>query len=298
MIHRIETITLSAIIACYGLWAIALFLSLWAAMPALAVLIAFQSSLQHEIIHNHPTPWRWLNEALGYPSLNLFIPYARFRDTHLAHHINTHLTDPYDDPESNYLSYDGWAALCRVRRPILRANGTLLGRMVFGPAISQVYFMIGDIRAIRDGNMRILRQWAVHLVITAAILWGVSVSATPIWAYLIAAYFGLSILKIRTFAEHQAHEKIGARSVIIEDRGPLAFLFLNNNYHALHHMHPAVPWYALPDLYAARKERVLRRNQNYRFAGYGALLRQYFLRAKDPVIHPDYPAPKGSDRQA
>ncbi|MGV6838568.1 MAG: fatty acid desaturase, partial [Planktomarina sp.] len=99
----------------------------------------------------------------------------------------------------------------------------------------------------------------------------------------------------RTYAEHQAHDKIGARSVIIEDRGPLALLFLNNNYHALHHMHPAVPWYALPSLYQDRKDRVLRRNHGYRFSSYASLIRQYLWRAKEPVIHPDYQDPHNRD---
>ena len=34
--------------------------------------------------------------------------------------------------------------------------------------------------------------------------------------------------------------------MIIEDRGPLSLLFLNNNYHVIHHIHPRVPWYKLP----------------------------------------------------
>ena len=54
-----------------------------------------------------------------------------------------------------------------------------------------------------------------------------AVSEMPFWAYLLSAYLGLSLLKIRTFLEHQAHEKARGRTVIIEDRGPLALLFLN-----------------------------------------------------------------------
>ena len=77
-------------------------------------------------------------------------------------------------------------------------------------------------------------------------LWLLAVGAMPVWAYLLAAYLGWSLLKIRTFLEHRAHEAARARTVIIEDRGPLALLFLNNNFHVVHHMHPGVPWYRLP----------------------------------------------------
>jgi fatty acid desaturase len=37
------------------------------------------------------------------------VPYLRFRDTHLAHHHDPNLTDPYDDPESNFQDPAVWA---------------------------------------------------------------------------------------------------------------------------------------------------------------------------------------------
>ena len=42
----------------------------------------------------------------------------------------------------------------------------------------------------------------------------------PLWAYLLACWLALSILRVRTFLEHQAHERAGARSV--DHRGPRA----------------------------------------------------------------------------
>jgi len=119
-----------------------------------------------------------------------------------------------------------------------------------------------------------------------AVLALVAASPMPVWAYLLAAYLGLSLLKLRTFLEHQAHARASGRSVIIEDRGPLAFLFLNNNLHVVHHMHPTVPWYALPAVYRARKDHYLRRNGGYLFRSYGQIFRLYLWRAKDPVPHP------------
>jgi fatty acid desaturase len=108
----------------------------------------------------------------------------------------------------------------------------------------------------------------------------------PVWAYLLAAYLGVSLLKIRTFLEHQAHERARGRTVIIEDRGPLALLFLNNNLHVVHHAHPRVPWYRLPALYRANRARFLGMNEGYRFGSYGEIFTRYLLRAKDPVPHP------------
>jgi fatty acid desaturase len=103
---------------------------------------------------------------------------------------------------------------------------------------------------------------------------------------------GLSILKIRTFLEHQAHERARGRTVIIEDRGILAFLFLNNNLHVVHHMHPRMPWYRLPGLYQENRARYLGRNGGYRYGSYGEIFRRYFLKAKDPVPHPLWHSPE------
>jgi fatty acid desaturase len=80
--------------------------------------------------------------------------------------------------------------------------------------------------------------------------------------------------------------------VIIEDRGVLALLFLNNNLHAVHHMHPNVPWYRLPTLYRGGKERFQAVNEGYVYRSYGAIFRRYFLKAKDPVPHPLWPEDK------
>ncbi|NOD78030.1 MULTISPECIES: fatty acid desaturase [unclassified Ruegeria] len=285
--------TLFLIIACYGAWLAGLFwlasLSVWLAVPALAVVAALHSSLTHEALHGHPFRTKWVNEALMALPLTLFIPYNRFRDLHLAHHQDAALTDPYDDPESNYLDPKVWSTLPRGLQKLLAVNNTLLGRMVLGPAIGQVLFLRDEWRGARHWDKDILLAWALHLPGAAVVLWVVAQSSMPVWAYLISAYFGLGLLKIRTFLEHRAHEKSRARTVIIEDRGPLAFLFLNNNLHVVHHMNPNAPWYQLPQLYEDGKDRYLACNEAYVYRSYAQIFRQYLLRAKDPVPHPLWP---------
>jgi fatty acid desaturase len=291
---RVEWPTFGLIVITYALWAVGLFWLpvLWMPLAFLAVLagIVLSSSLQHEVLHGHPFPGHDIaGGSLVYPSLNLCIPYERFRDTHLKHHLDSNLTDPYDDPESNFLDPDVWQGMSAPLRAVLRANNTLLGRILLGPAISQVVFMSGDLRAIRGGDRVVLRGWAGHVVSVVVILWLVAVAPMPVWLYLIAAYLGLGILKIRTFLEHQAHAKVRGRTVVIEDRGILAFLFLNNNFHVVHHMHPRLSWYKLPGLYFANRKKYLSRNDGYRFRNYGEVFRAYFWRTKDPVPHPLWP---------
>jgi len=221
--------------------------------------------------------------------LTLFIPYNRFRDLHMAHHQDANLTDPYDDPESNYLDPATWGTLPAWKRWLYAINNTLMGRIVIGPAIGQICFMTDELRGARRGDPAILLAWALHLPGVGMVLWVTAQSAMVLWAYILSAYIGLGLVKIRTFLEHRAHEKVRGRTVIVEDRGLLAFLCLNNNLHVVHHMHPGAPWYRLPALYRAGKERDLGVNEAYVYRSYGEICRRYFWRAKDPVAHPLWP---------
>lgn len=271
--------------------------SLWLAVPLVALVTAQHSSLTHEMLHGHPTRDPWVNALLVGLPLTLAIPYLRFKDLHLAHHRDEALTDPYDDPESNFLDPAVWARLSWPMQALLRFNNTMAGRMLVGPAIGLWAFVAGDVALIRSGGWRggarVLLGWGLHLPQAALVVWLVIVSPMPLWAYLLGAYGGLSILKIRTYLEHRTHDKARARTVVVEDRGPLSIIFLNNNFHVVHHMHPRTAWYRLPALYAARRDLYLARNDGYRYRSYAEVFGRYFLTAKDPVPHPTYPLTNG-----
>ncbi len=290
---RFEWPTLLLVAVTYLLWALATtyLAALW--LPGAVILagicIAQHSSLSHEVLHGHPFRNQRLNEALVFPCLTLFVPYYRFRDTHLAHHNDANLTDPYDDPESNFVDPAAWAKMSAARRAELGFNNTLLGRMLIGPLIALRAFYASDIRMIRARNGPVRRAWLAHIPAVCMVLAWVWAAPMPLWAYVIAAYLGLSLLKIRTFLEHRAHDRSSGRTVVIEDRGPLALLFLNNNYHVVHHMHPKVAWYALPGAFAQNRAHYMTRNDGYHYGSYATIFRRYFLRAKDPVPHPLWP---------
>ncbi|NIZ14712.1 fatty acid desaturase [Phaeobacter sp. HF9A] len=298
--QRAEWGTLALILGCYAIWFGALF-ALAAVSQPLAVLVisavvVLHSSLSHEALHGHPFRARRLNEALMALPLNLCVPYGRFRDTHLQHHQDENLTDPYDDPESNFLAPRVWAGLPRWQQRLLRLNNTLLGRLLLGPLIGQLCFMRSDARLIRRGEGAVLREWILHAPGVALVLWIVAQSSLPLWAYLVAAYIGLSVLKIRTFLEHRADLAPERRTAIVEGRGILGrllgFLFLNNNLHVVHHLYPGVPWHHLPALYRRHRAAFLAQNDGYLLPSYASVFRSYFLRAKDPVPHPFWTAPE------
>lgn len=290
----IEWPTLLLIVSCTLGWAAltaaAGVLGPLVAVPLVSLTLVLHSSLQHEALHGHPTGLPLLNAALVFPAVGLAIPYARFRDLHLAHHRDQRLTDPYDDPESNFLDPAVYRTLPRPLRWLLTANNMLAGRMVLGPAIALAVFWAGDLRAMVRGDRTVLRAWALHLAALGPVIAWLSGPGRMGWgAYLAAVYLALSVLKIRTFLEHRAHFSARARTVIVEDRGPLAFLFLNNNLHAVHHAHPGLAWYHLPEQYRARRKRFLEMNEGYSYGSYGAIFARHFLRRKDPVAHPLYP---------
>lgn len=291
MPKRPEWPTVALIAGCYLAWGLAstVFAGFWLplAFVVLVLATAMHSSLQHEVLHGHPFPNQRLNEALVFPSLGLLIPYNRFRDLHLAHHIDVNLTDPYDDPESNYLTAADWGRQCAIRRAVLRFNNTLLGRLIIGVPLGQFYFMRADIAAIRAQQPGVLSAWGLHgLGLIPVFLWISTVSPMPLWLFLLGAYSGNALIKIRTFLEHQAHDLPRGRTAIVEDRGPLAFLFLNNNFHVVHHMHPQLPWYSLPRLYANNRDRFLKYNHGYIYRSYGQIMRLHMFRSKDAVQHP------------
>lgn len=244
------------------------------------------SSLQHEALHDHPFRNATANEIAVFPALTLTVPYRRFKETHLAHHHDPVLTDPYDDPESCYCDPKIWATFTPSLKRLLRANNTLLGRIVIGPALSNVIWLRDEFQLFVENAPGVRLAWLLHLAGFVPLVVWLSYAPMPWWAYLVAAYIGHGLLKIRTFLEHRAHELARARTVIIEDRGPLALLFLNNNFHAVHHAHPAVAWYRLPTLYRARQSHFLRRNAGYVYRSYAQIFAKHLLWAKEPVAHP------------
>ena len=279
---------------CWTAWFVCLFwvplVSSGFACFVMIFVLVLQSSLSHEALHGHPFSARWANETLAMLSLGLFIPYIRFRDTHLAHHIDERLTDPYDDPETNFCDPAVWTTMPKWQQSALTVNNTLLGRMLIGPMISQVMFMRSDWREIRAGDRNVAWAWLVHLVSVILVLGIVVASELPVWPYLISCYFAISVLKIRTFLEHRSHADAIARTVIIDDKGPLAFLFLNNNLHAVHHLHPQVAWYNLPQLYRKNAQSYDNFNEGYNYTSYADVFTRYFVKAKDPVPHPLWPS--------
>lgn len=291
MRDRAEWRTLCIAAGCYLIWFAIVFVDFPLPLPLrlliLVPTLTLHSSLQHEAMHGHPFRRQGVNDLLVWLPIGLLVPYARFKATHLRHHVNENIADPYDDPESWYVDRPIWQRKPPAMKALFRLNNTLAGRMVLGPAIGWAGFVASDWRRWREGRNWITLDWLLHGV--AATLLALLVAAFgqfSAWLYLLCAYAAMGLLMVRSFLEHQAHERTGSRSVIIEDRGPFALLFLNNNLHSVHHAYPSLAWYRLPAFFRENRDRFLKMNGGYRYDSYSAIFRLFAFKAKEPVEYP------------
>ncbi|MFD1558221.1 fatty acid desaturase [Paraburkholderia silviterrae] len=291
---RTEWPTWLLIVVIYGGWAGVLLLvgaghlSIAAGTPLLVVLCAWHMSLQHELLHGHPTRWPALNRLLGWPPLAIWFPYTLYRETHLEHHRDEALTVPGVDPETNYVLRERWARLARWRRALWYARKTFVGRVVVGPPMSVAAMLLDAWRAWRGGERRQAPLWLGHCASVAVVLAGVQfVAAIPWWYYLLAiSWPALGLAMIRSLYEHRAVSHPKARIVINEAGLFMRLLYLNNNYHLVHHDLPDLPWFHLPRAYRMRREAYRSKCEGFVISGYGELLKRYALRHTDQPTHP------------
>ncbi len=294
----VEAPTLLLILLAYGAW-VAVTLAyghwpLWVVAPAVAVVLTLHSSLQHEILHGHPTRWRSVNRLLGIVPLSLWLPYDRYRHTHLVHHADERLTDPIDDPETFYWTPEDYARMNPVSRALYHSQQTLAGRVLIGSSWRIAKFLRSDARAILRGDQGVLRAWLEHLLwCLPVVLWVTVVCHIPFWIYVVAMIIpGNALLLVRSFAEHRARPGARERIAIVERSWILGPLFLFNNLHSLHHEEPGTPWYELNARYQVTRERLIVENGGLLYSTYFDVVRRFLFRSHDELTHPSGRVPR------
>ena len=259
----------------------------WVVLPLGAYLVAWHGALQHEVVHGHPTPWLWVNELLVFPSLWLWLPFRLYRQTHLTHHNDAALTDPGEDPESNYVTKEDWARRGPLSRAWLWVLCTLAGRLAFMPMVCFWRLMVSEIGRVVAGDRGHLKIWAMHILSCTLVFgWTAGVCGIPVMEYLVFfAYSGSALNLVRSFLEHQARTEVGERTAIVESGPIMSLLFLNNNLHTLHHLEPGTAWYRLPSRYRMYREAILEHNGGYLLPGYRWIFLLYLFRPKESPVH-------------
>ena len=289
----VEWPTLALAAAIYGGWLLLTWFHARLPWPLLlaggAWTVAWHASLQHELIHGHPTRLPWLNRMLGLPPLLLHLPFDRYRALHLAHHCDERLTDPLDDPETQYFTPCGWRALGPGGRLAVRLCARLAGRLLIGPAWAIGRFVWRDAGRAWRGAAGVRAAWAWHLPLLALVLAWLHACGMGLGDYAACFWLpGMALLLLRSFAEHRAAPEVGRRTAVVEAAPVLGLLFLFNNLHAAHHERPGLAWYRLPGWYSQERARLLARNGGLVYRGYAEVARRYLLAAHDGAVHPAY----------
>jgi fatty acid desaturase len=260
----------------------------WLLVPLAGYVVAWHSSLQHETIHAMVHVPRRVRTALASPPLGLWMPYAVYRRDHHRHHNVRHLTDPAEDPESYYHTEEAWSSYPGWLRAVYHLNATLLGRLTIGPGVQLWRLRERECARIRAGDRSNVRDWALHTAGVALLLGGIDfVTHLPWWQYLLFfAYPGLSFAMLRSFVEHRASERSGERTAIVESRWPLALLYLNNNLHLVHHLHPSLAWYEIPKVWRRERDALLKHNGSFHFSGYSQIARRWLCRPAFSPVQP------------
>jgi fatty acid desaturase len=286
-----EIPTWIVVFSVYGAWLTLTFYYQaipWYAMMILAPLtIAWHGSLRHEATHNHPIN-KTVATFVGYPPLGLLDPFVLYRESHQKHHRNEHLTDPYEDPESYFHTQEDWEKKHRILKALWVFNQTFAGRMLIGPLMVYARWFGIEIKAMLRGDRSRMRIWGEHVVLVAAIMyWVTQVCGIPAWQYmLLFVYAGASVGMIRSFYEHRYDAEPLGRCVLVEKSLFFQLLFLNNNFHAVHHDKPGMPWYQLDEYYRARKDYYQQASAHYVVESYGKLMWNYLF---TPVFYPVHP---------
>lgn len=286
-----ELATWVLLILVYGTW-----VAITLLMPQLPTLLVFllgggvvclHGSLQHEAVHGHPTPSEWLNTLAVAIPLSLWIPYTRYRELHQAHH-KADLTDPLQDPESFYVTQKQWQARAPWRRLILMANQTLVGRLCIGPLLTIWRFWSAEFRLIVAGDTRVLSHWLAHLAGVGVVLyWVLTICGMSIISYVVLfVYPGLAFTLLRSYTEHRPGEDNWRRTAIVEGSWLTQLMFLNNNFHLVHHKHPGLPWYRIAKAYKENKHYWLGLNDHFVYPSYWSVARRFGLSPKDHPVRP------------
>lgn len=242
----------------------------WPAMLLLGVLLIALFAACHESVHRTAFASRWLNDCVSFASgLVLMLPSRWFRWFHLAHHRYTQ--DPARDPElRSPKPATPLAWLWQVSGvPYWHAAATTLWRLARGRVDDDFVPISERAAVVREARIYLLLY---ALLVLAPLLLG---HDAPLRYWLLPVLLGQPFLRLFLMAEHTGCPQVP--EMLVNTRTTLTnplvrLLAWNMPFHAEHHLAPAVPFHALPQLHAMVGEQVAHRERGYlRF--HGGLLR-------------------------
>jgi fatty acid desaturase len=207
-------------------------------ISVIALHIAF--TVWHEGVHRNVSSSKWTNDAVGVFGIFLYsTPYFLQKWIHLQHH--SHLNQP-QDPNTIYTDGPFATIVFRYPRIILFLKDRIgddprSGKEKIADTIPLILILaIYALAAWRGVFFDVVLLWFVPLVAAKVVM---------DWYINYLPHVGLGVGRFR-----------GTRVIDVPWLTPLVF---GHNYHAIHHLWPALPWHRYRGVFR-EKESYLREN--------------------------------------
>ncbi|MDN5743605.1 MAG: fatty acid desaturase, partial [Nocardioidaceae bacterium] len=221
--------------------------SAWVTVPlgAAATFMAF--SVVHEATHHAVSTNTGLNNTFGRLGMPVFVPYAPFsllKFVHIEHHRNTNEAKDVD-PDAwtsegawwqlpfRWATIDFWYVVFYCRRISRRPRGEQLAVVLNAVAFAALVALVVATGHLMTLVVLVLVPQRIGLVVLA-------------WWFDYLPHNGLTAT--------QRENKYRATRVRVGGEKVLTPLFVYQNYHLVHHLHPSIPFY--------RYVRAWRRNES------------------------------------
>ncbi len=235
--------TIALAVAALGAWiggGALVFAGHWLAGMALASVAAYVAfTPMHDAAHRAVGDAKWLNALIGrLMSLPLQAPFVAFRQLHLEHH--KHTNDPAKDPDH----YSGRGPRWQLPLRWLTQDLHYYGR----------YLRSDRPRAEQVETWGMVAAFAVfQLGLVVAGYWEYA-----LFGVLLPARLALTALAFAfDYLPHRPHVITGRedrfKATSVRPTPWLTPVLLSQNFHLIHHLYPAVPFYRYPAVWRARE---------------------------------------------
>lgn len=234
-----------------GGWAVSIYagfqgtLSVGVACASATLFAYWAFTPLHDATHRSLSKNAIINEGFGWlSSVPLLAAFSAFRYMHLTHH--KHANNPELDP-------DYWSGGGR--------RWTLVPRWL----TQDLHYYVIAVRVSRELGVAFMAQtWGffflIYCVVAALMVQGYVLET--IWLILIPSRLAIALLAATfDWLPHDPHEvesrddRFRATSILIDPW--LTPLFLFQNYHLIHHLYPAVPFYRYARIWELERERLI-----------------------------------------
>ena len=251
--------TLALYVVTLGLFGVEMYGALaagwspWLTIPLGAAVTFLMFSVLHESTHHAISTDTRFNDALGYISVPFVAPYASFRllkFIHIEHHRNTN--EPKSvDPDAwtsegpwwqlpfRWMTIEAWYFIFYVRRISQRPRGEAIGTVA--TAVGVLVAFVGLVVA----------GYGTELLVAFLIPQRIGMGVLA-WWFDYLPHHGLPFT--------QRQDKYRATRVRVGGEWWATPLFVYQNYHLVHHLHPSVPFYRYVRAWRRNEQAYLDRN--------------------------------------